>query len=273
MESSKNFNLFVRLVEGRELRIYFERSLYLKYSETLEKIFQKFENKICCKKELDCGLYICCNKIYNIPEKSKMYAYESLDGPYLFQLLSNVEEFIIEELGLTVFHGASICCREQIVLVLGERKSGKTTLTHYLIEHGWNLIDDDCIYYGDNIVFGMGFPLRLREIIFCKKNIFSKCIDASGEDRYLLLAQNSVVQKEGDIIVIFPQYSKNSNFSVSAISKMTLFTKLLQNVRYSISNAKSLIDATNLMKKMVAGYIITFSNCSDVNLFLKELNQ
>lgn len=268
----EEFVLFEYIFENISIKIYFQKYIYRKYHVVIRNIFKIFQCTSVKFEQLQKGLYICYNQDVQIPIESEIYMYDVASNDWIFELLTDVETYIINKLKITVFHGAAVCRNEHLVLIIGKRKSGKSTLTHFLVENGWNLIDDDCIYFDTDSVFGMGFPLRLRKMIYDSKRVFATCMDLDGEKRHLLSAPYySLCVKTEEVTIVFPEYTQGSPFKKSIITKMQLFTMLLHNVRFSIDEIKSLRDVTYLMKFANSGYSVVYSKCSDVNLFLKEL--
>lgn len=69
----------------------------------------------------------------------------------------------------------------------------------------------------------------------------------------------------------YTSYKENSCLEKEALTKETLFTSLLQNVRFSVSGVSTLKDVTYLMKIANGGYMIAYSECTDVISFVEEL--
>lgn len=272
MLSQEEFVLFEQILKNKSVKIYFQKKIYQEYPVVIQNLFQKFQYTYVKRKQLEKGFYICYHQGISIPKNSELHVCDVMKKNWIFKLLIDVETYIINELQITVFHGAAVCRNEHIVLIMGKRGAGKSTLTHFLVENGWDLIDDDCIYFDNASVLGMGFPLRLRKIIFDSKRIWATCVDLDGETRYLLSALSyKLCAKTKDVLILFPTYTQGSAFTKSEISKMQLFTMLLQNVRFSIDDRNSLKDVTNLMRFTKMGYSVVYSRCSDVDSFLKGL--
>lgn len=272
MSSQKEFVLFEHILKNRSIRIYFQKNIYWKYQVAIRNIFKTFHCTSVKSEQLHKGLYICYNQDVQIPIESEIHTYDVASDNWIFELLTDVEAYIINELKITVFHGAAVCRNKHVVLIMGKRKSGKSTLTHFLVENGWNLIDDDCIYFDGETVLGMGFPLRLRKMIYDSKMVFATCVDLDGEKRHLLSAPSySLYAKADKFTIVFPEYARGHSFKKTVITKMQLFTMLLQNVRFSIDEKNSLKDVTQLMKTANSGYSVVYSKCADVDFFLKEL--
>ena len=265
------FVLFEQIFVNDSIRIYIVKSIYQKHQLILNNIFRGFQcTPVGCQR-LEKGLYI-CNANVEVPFGSEMYEYDTTSNEWIFKLLTDVELYVIKKFGITVFHGASLCKDRQTVLIMGPRKSGKSTLTHFLIKKGWKLIDDDCIYFNGDTILGLGFPLKLRKIVFECNSVFASCVDMEGEARHLITTTDySQISKLDKIAIIFPKYIDDCIIEINKISKIKLFTKLLQNVRFSYNEQNSLKDVTRLMRCVGSGYIIFYSNCTDVECYLEEL--
>lgn len=111
-----------------------------------------------------------------------------------FELLTTLEDHLLQIVRQTALHGAALARGDRTLLLLGERKSGKSTLTHYLTLHGWCLVDDDCCFYAQGILAGTGFPLRLRRCQYPESDIFWQCVDADGEERRFILPKQRIMQ-------------------------------------------------------------------------------
>lgn len=271
MFSLEEYVLFERMFENRTIKIYVPKDIFQKYRVAICNVFKKFQRTYIKSEQLQKGMYICDNYDIQIPMESELYIYDITNGDWIFGLLTDVETYVINELKITVFHGAAVCRNDHIVLIIGKRKSGKSTLTHFLIESGWKLIDDDCIYFDRDSVLGLGFPLRLRKVIFDSERIFTTCVDMDGERRYLLSASSyKLCAKAKNITIIFPTYMPGMTFFKEEISKMQLFTVLLQNIRYSVDEKSSVNDVVQLMRIANGGYSVAYSRCADVNSFLRS---
>lgn len=69
---------------------------------------------------------------------------------------------ILQQAGLTVLHGNTMCIGDKIIIIAGEKGSGKSTLSTQLIERGHRLLSDDisAIKTNDNKSFALpGLPV------------------------------------------------------------------------------------------------------------------
>lgn len=270
--TSKDWQVYFLDINDIQLQICIESLLYYKYDNVFDNVLKHFRKKCISEISITNVLYVCAANI-RMPDLllHNLCICNTTKETWIFELLTRIEQYAIEMLGLTVFHGSSLELMDRTVLIMGKRKTGKTTLTHYLVQNGWGMLDDDCIYYAGNIIYGIGLPLRLRELVYDDKNVLVKSIDTDGIERSLVITEMLKHQSMGEKIVVFPYYNPHGRFKVTEIKKSILFEKVLTNVRYSISNAKTLVDVTKLIKDVSVAYSISYSNCSDVNVFLKEL--
>lgn len=271
MHCDSEYVLFEYICSNKTINIYFLKKIYEKYSSIINNIFKLFEFKQIKKENVQRGFYVSDSADILTPNASEICVYDtSLDG-WIFKLLTDVESYIIKELNLTVWHGACLARNEHALLILGQKRAGKSTLTHYLVKNGWMLIDDDCIYFDGDYVLGFGFPLRLRSIVFEDENIFATCLDMDGENRHLLYSPSCCHSfKFRKIMIIFPKYTEGAIIEINQISKMDLFTQLLKNTRFSSSEKKLIKDVTDLMRYANAGYVVKYSSCEELKFFLME---
>ena len=111
------------------------------------------------------------NCFYIIPEKKKhdypreqSYVICEGDENWLFGLINDLDVFSIETLKCTVIHGSCVRVRDKNILIIGERWSGKTTLTHFLVSYlEGKYISDDCVYLKNDRFWGFCMPLPMRD--------------------------------------------------------------------------------------------------------------
>lgn len=271
MYCDSEYILFEYICTNKTINIYFLKRIYEKHFSIINNIFKLFEFKQIRKENAQRGFYVSDGADILPPDTSELCVYDTSSEEWIFKLLTDVESYIIKELNVTVCHGACLAKNEYALLIMGQRKAGKSTLTHYLVKNGWTLIDDDCIYFDSDYVLGFGFPLRLRNIVFEDENIFAICLDMDGENRHLVVSQNCCrTFKFRKIMIIFPEYTAGATIEINPISKIELFTQLLKNTRFSASEKKLIKDVTDLMRYANAGYEVKYSSCEEVKFFLME---
>ena len=258
---------------NKTINILFEKNFYDCHIKILKELFRNYSYRGIAKSydEEQC-FYVCDNKRCLAPKGVDLHIYNTQSTQWLFEMITDIESYIISKLGITVIHGASIRNDSQMVFIIGERNSGKTTLTHFFTNKGWTLVDEDCICYYNDSVIGTGFPLRLRNIIYDNTKILASCVDLDGDNRYLVSVPTSEhEEKVENVTIIFPQYKPDADFSFSEVKKMNLFTMLIKNTRSSADESNCIKDITSIMKKTTQSYSFCYSDCSYVYDFLKGL--
>lgn len=190
-----------------------------------------------------------------------------------FELLTELEDALLQIVRQTTLHGAALARGDRTLLLLGERKSGKSTLTHFLTLHGWHLIDDDCCFYEQGVLSGTGFPLRLRRCLYPESNRFWQCVDTDGEERDLIAPKQRIMQSTAPFFLIFPHYKPNADFHTERIEKQALFSQLIPNVRYTPSGIHRIRDLADFIRRTVLAYHATYSQCEPVAAWIQEITE
>ena len=185
-------------------------------------------------------------------------------------LMTDLEETLIHLLQKTVFHGAALVNEGKTLLLLGARKSGKSTLTHFLTLQGWSLVDDDCVFFDGNHVFGTGFPLRLRRQIYPDPQVFWKCQDSEGETRRLLKPGHVCRCADAPFFLLFPRYDPQIAISVERLERSSLFPQMIQNIRYAANGPRKIQDALNLIRCVQMAYNVIYSDENALLSLIKE---
>lgn len=158
-----------------------------------------------------------------------------------------------------IFHNKTI-------LLLGERKSGKTTLLQYLLEKdNSGYLDDDNIFIFSNSVFGFCRPLPIRNIDICKRpSVIATTTDGDNCRRTLCKSVNNVVSLVNVDYVFFPRYlSDSSDINVcTQLQGSLFFDKILKNVRHSTS-ISNLYSDISYISKYAKGYYFEYSNSEE----------
>lgn len=168
----------------------------------------------------------------------KDYTYYSecnFENPdWRFRLIKELELFYGKVLDSIVLHGSCVRYLEKNILLLGERRSGKTTLTHYLsIEKNGTYIDDDCVYINENLIIGFSMPLPIRDSTICSNNSFfiAKTLDTDGFDRTLFLPPQYLGCVSYIDVIIFPLYNRNGKNEIRRVSENRAFKIIMSNIR------------------------------------------
>ena len=171
----------------------------------------------------------------------------------------------------TVLHGSCLSINGLGVLVLGNRKCGKSTLTRFLTNYKNVLfLDDDSVYVQRESIIGFGFPIRLRNVTQNDHTIIDVFFD--GEDQRYICDVNHV-KKTYEVnnvsLVIFPEYNKESGFSIESIFGSDLINYAIHNLKDSPSLYKSFKDISSLLKNVKA-FQIKYNNCEMVGEFIMD---
>lgn len=192
--------------------------------------------------------YICCNLI---------------NRRWLFFLLCDLEEILIHVMDCTVLHGAGLVFCNKTILLLGDRRNGKTTLLQYLLsKKNSSYLDDDNIFIFHDSVFGFCRPISIRNIEACEKtSVIATTIDGDNCTRTLCKAYNNISSFAKVDYVFFPKYiGKPSTVAAcSSLQGSLFFNNLLKNVRHStdISNLYSDIKYISINTK---GYYFEYNS-------------
>lgn len=169
-----------------------------------------------------------------------------------------------------IFHNKTI-------LLLGERKNGKTTLLQYLLnEEGSCYLDDDNIFVFCDSVFGFCRPMPIRNIDVCKNpSIVAATIDGDECVRTLCRANNNVISLEKVDYVFFPRYISGSSTIAEYVCLQggLFFNKIMKNVRHSTSISNLYTDI-KFLTKQARGFYFEYSSSEEayekVNAILKN---
>ncbi len=190
-----------------------------------------------------------------------------------FELLTTLEGHLLQIVRQTAFHGAALAREGRTLLLLGERKSGKSTLTHFLTLHDWCLVDDDCCFYAQGILSGTGFPLRLRRCLYPESDIFWQCVDTDGEERRFIFPRQRIMHSSAPFFLIFPHYEPNAEFRTEKIDRQSLFSHLILNVRYTPSGPHRIRDLSDFIRRTASAYHATYSQCESVATWIQDITE
>lgn len=196
------------------------------------------------------------------------YIYTSIsDKKWMFFLINDIEKYIINKLGCYVLHGSSLIYKDNVICLLGPRKSGKTTIVYNLTKNDdYVLIDDDCVILNNNDVIGLDFPIRLRNGL---SDAF-EVIDDDKKTRFLYFTKNTQKSCAYEKVFLFIQYNNTEN-SIKKMSNKDFFDNLLKNSRYSTNNSDKFSKIINITKSQKA-YYIKFTSFDNFLVLLKELD-
>lgn len=203
--------------------------------------------------------YICCNVMNN---------------QWIFFLLCDLEEIFIHTMDCTVLHGAGLFFRNKTILLLGDRKNGKTTLLQYLLsKENSGYMDDDNIFVLHDYVFGFCRPIPIRNIDVCvEPSIISTTIDGDNCTRTLCRTCNNVTSLTKVDYVFFPKYIGKSS-TIDTCSKLQgglFFDKLLKNVRHS-TNISTLYSDLKYISMNAKGFYFEYTSSEDAYEIIDDI--
>lgn len=153
---------------------------------------------------------------------------------WMFNLINDLETFYSDVLKCTTIHGSCIRVKGKTILLVGERYSGKTTLTHYFtVGMEEEYLSDDCVYLVNDHCLGFAMPLPMRELQeeYGEKKYFTQTIDSDGVLRSLYIPPKYVKQLPQVNYIIFPKYARDGKNEIRIIPKGEAFKQLTHNVR------------------------------------------
>ena len=151
-----------RKIGKKSIIVDIEEVLFDKEGDLFRNIFSTFSFSIESK--------ISNNTICIYCDQSKLsreYQYKHqcvFDSNWIFKLVNFLDVVYSIILKSNVFHGNCIIVNKKTILILGDRNTGKTTLTKYLLEHNPDsyLVGEDSLYINSNKIFGFGGLLLMR---------------------------------------------------------------------------------------------------------------
>ncbi len=148
---------------------------------------------------------------------------------------------------------------------MGERKSGKTTLTYFLTCVKSNyFLDDDCLYILNRKYYGFNMPISIREPYILPSalsfNMVCRTMDDDETYRTLIKAQNQLDHFDNIDYIIFPKFERNASDEILKIPESILFKKIINNVRSDKDMYTTYKDVYNLIHNVKGAYSIKYSS-------------
>lgn len=225
---------FVRYINEIHLYIGIEILLYNNNQRLFSAILNTYNECIgpISERKTDNILYIVEKEINN----TICYTCNTKKNDWIQDLINYIEDWHSKVLNCTVFHGSCVLIDKKSVLILGDRKRGKTTLTSYLsILQGMPYLDDDCIYFCDGKLAGFNMPMCVRRNVDNLPNnlLIETTVDIDNIKRHLFVSPDSVPYINCIDIVLFPSYDTNSIGEINKINNKDLLANMLiKNIRY-----------------------------------------
>lgn len=241
---------FVRYIDRLAMCVSIELSLYYEYEKIFLHVFRAYNLDTICHKTIskENVIHIVKNKV----EDLNCYVCNTSKYDWIQDLINFIEDWQAAILNCTVFHGSALLINGKGVLVLGNRKKGKTTLTGYLsiIENN-PYLDDDCIYYYNGKYIGFNMPISLRNNVdnLPNKFLLGKTLDIDNIQRQLFISPNAVCEINDIKFIIFPNYDGNCIAEIKMIKDYNLIINLLiRNTRQHENVKKVCNDILNLAR-------------------------
>ena len=156
------------------------------------------------------------------------------DARWLFWLIKDLEIHYVNALRCPVLHGSCLKINDTVILLIGDRWSGKTTLTHYLtMGKGAEYLGDDCIYIVGNSYVGFAMPLPMRHVPDGEDfgGSIAQTIDSDRITRTLYLPPIYANTYNSIDVVLFPKFNNKSNNMLKLINCSDAFKKIINNIR------------------------------------------
>lgn len=172
----------------------------------------------------------------------------------LFYLAGFAQEVISHILHCTVLHGSLVQAREKNFLIVGMRKSGKTTLVKHLIDKfDAKYLDDDNVYIKDDLYIGLNMPIFMRKEGGIIQNYLYETFDEENIVREVFIPSRTLSSISDVDLIIFPCYNPNiEDYSLEKIMGSALFQNLMNNVRFFGTHKKLYDDILKLSKETSA---------------------
>ena len=187
------------------------------------------------------------------------------DDGWVFQLIKDLEGLYAAVLKCTVLHGSSIKIHNKNILLMGERWSGKTTLTHYFAcNKNGKYLDDDCVYIINDLYIGFCNPIPMRNTSNSENNdnIICETIDNDGVMRTLYRAPRVVKSFSKIDVVLFPKYVHKSKSYIKELDHASAFKNIIQNIR-SYGKMKSMFADINRLSLSAKCYELEYSSSEE----------
>ena len=196
-------------------------------------------------------------------KKNSEFTYNFLDEGWKLFFLSDLEKLIINSLELTVIHGSAVALNDNLILLVGGSRSGKSTLTYALKKLGCEFVEDECLILSGGQIYGTGLPLKLRKASAELFDDISSSKHLEDQDYYYLPHEKANDTSWTNVWLFFPKYVKDARLRFDCNSKRESFDRLLQNMRYSVNMQSAINDEVRLINNLNGSYTIMYDNCQE----------
>ena len=249
---------FKKTICNKEIFIHIEKDLFDSQKEIFLALLSTFKlsNIAPSSKFLITSNKLCMNNSYYCDINNEKW---------VFLLLNALEDYFAITLNCTVLHGSCIKLSDNTIAIIGERKSGKTTLTKYMIDQKKaKYLTDDSIYIVNNYYCGFNMPIPMRNTLFQFGNMICTSSDDEGSQRIIYSINNCFEKSEIINYILFPKYNEaNTVFNVNRVKKSKLFNILISNVRH-MENMNVLFKDLSLLTNNAISYCIQYSQCDEI---------
>ena len=185
------------------------------------------------------------------------------DDRWLLELINDLEDFYAKIFMCTVLHGSCMRLHNNNILLLGERWTGKTTLTYYLTTYcDGQYMADDCVYILNGKYCGFCTPLPIRNFqLEANKElqIIATTFDSDNVMRTMLCPPKTISSVDHIDIVVFPHFSIKGNNRVTNIAPSCAFQEIIKNV-HSLNNMKRVYKDILKLASQTHTYIIEYQS-------------
>ncbi len=201
------------------------------------------------------------------------YTCNTDNNNWITTLMDFLEYCYYSILNCTILHGSCVKINGNGILMLGGRRSGKSTLTYHLINQNNALyLDDDAIFLYNNSLIGFNSPIRMRNKCTDNSMLLEKSIDIDNELHYVYNIENdrkiSKITKPS--CIIFPKYNTDIDFQIAELSGYALINQILSNVKESANLLTTYKDISSYFSNIQA-YVLQYNNCDRVSCFLYKI--
>lgn len=229
---------YSRHIENIMISILIDESIWEKEYKVFNSLFRSFE----LPEEIsyECGMeyfYYIYDKETSISKIEKNINFTVCDtytDNWIFLLMHDLEVFYSSIMKCTIIHGSCVKINGKNILLIGERRSGKTTLTKYLtISKNGEYLDDDCVYIMNDSYIGFNMPLPMRNITDYDVNNFwiGQTVDTDNIQRSLYSPPHCVNSLQKMDIIAFPKYIADGGEVIKKMTQGEAFNQIVKNVR------------------------------------------
>lgn len=185
-----------------------------------------------------------------------------------FRLANIAEGFFANALQCTILHGSLVRMCEKNILMIGARRSGKTTLTRLFLEkYGSEYIDDDCVYIVDGVYRGFHMPVFMRDGEDSRAELTT--VDEEGVVRRVFIPRKRVEAVEKIDIILFPHFQEGTETDVCRIEGTNLFCAIINNTRHHCDRRLLMHDIARLANQAKA-YKVTYGSSDQAGRFIEK---